>query len=99
LEQTPIITEASLPIFQNLILFIFLYHLVLNIVYPIGKGIINHWDELNDLLEYIFHGLQVKLYGSSVLMCESLRNSKQKKEKLTQVMFEDFQISSKIHQN
>jgi actin-related protein len=54
---------------------------VLNVFYPVKKGLIQHWDHMIDLLKYMFGGLKVDLNGSSILLCESLVNLKEKKRK------------------
>lgn len=66
---------------------------VLKINYPIEHSIINNWDEIEKIWEYIFiNGLKVDPIEYNVMLTETSINPKENKEKMAQIMFEKFKI-------
>ena len=67
----------------------------LNLKYPIKDGIIDNWDDLEKNWEYIFKKeLEVEPSEYNVILTQPLMNSKNEKEKMAQIMFENFDVSS-----
>ena len=66
---------------------------VLNINNPISQGIVNNWDDIEKMLGFIFSS-QLKIEPSeyNILLSETPMNPKENKEKLAQIMFENFNV-------
>ncbi|XP_063173446.1 actin-related protein T2-like [Candoia aspera] len=61
--------------------------------YPVERGIISCWDDMEKLLRYIYkHELKVKPSTRPVFLSEPPRNPRQNREKITERMFEDFKV-------
>lgn len=68
---------------------------VLIIIYPIERGIVKNWNEYENLLNYTYNAvLNVDPSEHSVLITETSMNPKTNREKLTQLMFETFNVPS-----
>lgn len=66
---------------------------VLNLAYPIESGIVTNWDDMEKVWEYCFSNeLRVDPSEHKVLLTEAPKNPKANREKMTQLMFETFQI-------
>ena len=66
---------------------------VLNINNPVSEGVINNWDDIEKLLGYIFSSeLKVDPSEYNILLTETPMNPKENKEKLAQIMFENFNV-------
>ena len=66
---------------------------VLNLKYPIKSGIVEDWDLMEKVWEYCFSNeLRVDPGEHKVLLTEAPQNPKTNRERMTQVMFETFQI-------
>ena len=66
---------------------------VLKISYPIQHGIINNWDDIENIWNHSFYvELRVSPDEHPVLLTESPLNSKENREKMTQIMFETFNV-------
>ena len=66
---------------------------VLNINNPVSEGVINNWDDIEKLLGYIFSSeLKVDPNEYNILLTETPMNPKENKEKLAQIMFENFNV-------
>ena len=66
---------------------------VLNINNPISEGVINNWDDIEKMLGFIFSSeLKVDPSEYNILLTETPMNPKENKEKLAQIMFENFNI-------
>ena len=66
---------------------------VLNINNPVSEGVINNWDDIEKLLGYIFSSeLKVEPSEYNILLTETPMNPKENKEKLAQIMFENFNV-------
>jgi len=67
---------------------------VLNLSYPIESGIVNNWDLMEKVWNYCFtNELRVDPAEHKVLLTEAPLNPKANREKMTQIMFETFQVS------
>ena len=67
--------------------------LVLNLSYPIEKGIFTSWDNMEKVLDYCFgYELKVYPYEHRILLTEPPMNPKGNREKMTELMFENFQV-------
>ncbi|KAJ6658792.1 hypothetical protein lerEdw1_019714 [Lerista edwardsae] len=65
----------------------------LTLRYPIEKGIITSWDDMEKIWKHIFDkGLEMRAFERPVLMTEAPLNPKEDRAKLTQVMFERFNV-------
>ncbi|KAM9985759.1 hypothetical protein ACTFIZ_012386 [Dictyostelium cf. discoideum] len=68
---------------------------VLSIRYPIENGVIRNWDDMEKIWKYILYNqLRVLPSEHPILHIESPLNSKSNREKLSQIMFESFEIPS-----
>ena len=67
---------------------------VLAIRHPIDHGIINAWDWMEAVWNHTYQQLEIQseYEDHAVLMTEPPLNPKANREKLTQIMFEDFNI-------
>ena len=66
---------------------------VLNINNPLEKGVINNWDDIEKLWEHIFtNELKVDPIEYNTMITESPMNPKENREKMTQIMFETFNV-------
>ncbi|EKX46022.1 hypothetical protein GUITHDRAFT_70928 [Guillardia theta CCMP2712] len=64
---------------------------MLEISYPVDKGIVQNWDDMIHLWDYTFERLGVEDCGERrILLTEPPQNPKQNREKLFQVMFEKY---------
>jgi len=66
---------------------------VLKLSYPIESGIVTNWDDMEKVWEYCFSNeLRVDPNEHKVLLTEAPGNPKANREKMTQLMFETFQV-------
>jgi actin-related protein len=66
---------------------------VLNLKYPIESGIISEWDLMEKVWDYCFSNeLRVDPTEHKVMLTEAPNNPKTNREKMTQLMFETFQV-------
>ena len=66
---------------------------VLNLKYPIESGIVTSWEQMEKVWEYCFtNELRVDPSEHKVLLTEAPLNPKANREKMTQLMFETFQV-------
>ncbi|KAM5165141.1 actin-like protein 6A [Mantella aurantiaca] len=59
---------------------------------PIKDGLIDDWDGFQAILDYSFKTLNAKPRLHPVLMSEAVWNTREKREKLTELMFEHYHI-------
>jgi actin beta/gamma 1 len=66
---------------------------VLNLSYPIKSGIVTDWENMEKVWQYCFSNeLRVEPSEHKVLLTEAPMNPKANREKMTQLMFETFQV-------
>jgi len=66
---------------------------ILNLTYPIENGIVNKWDDMVKVWEHCFaNELGVDSSEHKCLITEPPRNPKSCREKMTELMFETFQV-------
>jgi actin-related protein len=66
---------------------------VLNIESPIDQGIIKNWEDMEKIWHHMFtNELRVSPEEHPVLMTEAPLNPKQNRERMTQIMFETFNV-------
>ncbi len=66
---------------------------VLDLFFPVERGIVNDWDVMEELWDYAFNReLRVSVNEHAVLLTEPQLNPKPNREKMTQIMFEKFEV-------
>ena len=66
---------------------------VLNINNPLENGAINNWDDIEKLWQHLFtNELKVDPVEYNTMITETPMNPKENKEKMTQIMFETFNV-------
>lgn len=63
-----------------------------DLIIPIERGIINHWDEMEYLWRFSFDRIGLDTSRSGVLFADSLNNPISNREKIAQIMFETFKF-------
>ncbi|CDZ97993.1 actin actin-like protein [Phaffia rhodozyma] len=65
----------------------------LNVTHPMEHGIVKNWEDMIHLWDYTFREkLQVDPAGRKVLLTEPPMNPKRNREKMAEVMFENFNV-------
>lgn len=66
---------------------------VLKITYPIEKGIVNNWDDIETIYNYIFtEELHVAPEEHKIMLTESSLTPKENREKFAQIFFETYNV-------
>merc|ERR1712156_284214 len=68
---------------------------VLGLRYPIAHGIVTSWDDMEKIWHHTFQNeLRVQPEEQGVLLTEAPMNPKKNREKMTEIMFETFNVPS-----
>lgn len=68
---------------------------ILNVRYPIVNRIIENWDDMPKIWNYIFQNqLHIESSSHPVLLTDDPTNPKENRERMTQIMFETFNVPS-----
>ncbi|KAL7719712.1 actin [Entamoeba marina] len=68
---------------------------VLKLKYPINHGIVNNWDDMEYLINHAYYNeLHCLPEEQPIVLTEPPLNSKNSREKLTEILFETFEIPS-----
>ena len=66
---------------------------VLKLNYPIEKGLINNWDDVEKIWEYMFTDeLRVDPVEHYIMLIEPPNNTKKNREEMAKIMFETFNV-------
>jgi len=68
---------------------------MLEITYPLNNGIIQNWEDMHEVWNYTFYErLKINPKDCKIMLTEAPMNPKKNREKMIQVMFEDYQFES-----
>eukprot|EP01084_Bolivina_argentea_P061301 112029_1 len=68
---------------------------ILTLKYPLQHGMINNWDDMEQIWHHLFYNeLRVNPDEQNVFLTEPPNNPSPQRQKMTQIMFETFEVLS-----
>lgn len=66
---------------------------ICTLTYPIEHGIVKNWDDMEKIWQHCFQNdLRVEIQSHNILLTEAPMNPKPNREKMTEIMFEKFNV-------
>lgn len=73
------------------------YRDILNLRYPMEHGIVTNWDDMEKVWHYLFHHkLRLSTANHPIVVSEVPLNPIGNREKMTQILFERFQVPGRM---
>ncbi|ETW28240.1 hypothetical protein PFFCH_04397 [Plasmodium falciparum FCH/4] len=68
------------------------YRGLLKVTYPINHGIIQNWNDMENIWIHVYNSLKINSDEHPILLTEAPLNPQKNKEKIAEVFFETFNV-------